>query len=97
MAIQVNPPPFLRLPPEFLKDRQTRAFIEQQNQVIFQLYQKLGGTADPINALSNFSSNGFSSEVQFLQRKIDGLPLFTIDTTAFTADLTFMTSDKVIA
>tara|TARA_B110000977_G_scaffold21753_1_gene26053 strand:+ start:445 stop:738 length:294 start_codon:yes stop_codon:yes gene_type:complete len=97
MATPVNPPPFLRLPPDFLKDKQTKSFVEQQNQVIFQLYQKLGGATDPIDVLSNFSSNGFSSEVQFLQRQIDGLPPFTIDTTGFTADLTFITSDKVIA
>jgi hypothetical protein len=97
MTINVNPPPFLKLPPEFLKDRQTRTFIEQQNQVIFQLYQKLGGNSDPIEDLSNFSSNGFSSQVQWLQQQIDGLPQFTADTTGFTSDLTFITADKVIA
>ena len=51
MATQVNPPPFLRLPPAFLKDKQTRAFIEQQNTIIFQLWQKLGGDADPISII----------------------------------------------
>jgi hypothetical protein len=97
MTVNVNPPPFLKLPPEFLRDRQTRAFIEQQNQVIFQLYQKLGGSTDPIEDLSNFSSNGNSSQVQWLQKQIDGFSNFTIDTTGFTFDSTRITFDKVIA
>tara|TARA_R110000782_G_scaffold200813_3_gene289598 strand:- start:559 stop:852 length:294 start_codon:yes stop_codon:yes gene_type:complete len=97
MTTNVNPPPFLRLPPEFLKDRQTRAFIEQQNQVIFQLWNRLGGNNDAVSDLANFSTNGFGSQIQWLQKQIDGLPEFTIDTTGFTADLTFITADKVIA
>ena len=51
MANFVNPPPFLKIPPEFLKDRVVRAFFEQQNTVIFQLWNKLGGNTDPITDL----------------------------------------------
>ena len=97
MANPVNPPPFLRIPKAFLNDREVRAFVEQQNTIIFQLYQKLGGNSDPIDELKNLSTNGFSSQVQFLQKQIDGLPEFTIDTSGFTTDLTFITTDKVIA
>jgi hypothetical protein len=97
MATSVNPPPFLKLPPEFLKDRQTRAFIEQQNQVIFQLWNRLGGGNDSVSDLQNFSTNGSSSTTQWLQKQIDGLPEFTIDTTGFAFDSTIITFDKVIA
>jgi hypothetical protein len=38
-----------------------------------------------------------SSQVQFLQQQIDGLPEFTIDTSGFTFDSTEITFDKVIA
>ena len=38
-----------------------------------------------------------AAQVQFLQRRLDGLPEFTVDTTGFTADSTFITADKVIA
>ena len=38
-----------------------------------------------------------SSQVQFLQQQIDGLPEFTIDTSGFTTDTTEITTDKVIA
>jgi hypothetical protein len=94
---QVNPPPLLRIPKAFLADREVRSFIEQQNTIIFQLYQKLGGNTDPITELKNFSTGGFSSQVQFLQQQISGLPEFTIDTTGFTIDTTLITTDKVIA
>ena len=97
MANFVNPPPFLKIPPEFLKDRVVRAFFEQQNTVIFQLWNKLGGNDDPISDLGNASSNGFSSQVQWMQKQINGLPEFTIDTSGFTFDSTEITFDKVIA
>jgi hypothetical protein len=97
MANFVNPPPFLKIPPEFLKDRVTRAFFEQQNTVIFQLWNKLGGNNDPIADLSNFSTSGFSPQAQWLQQQIDGLPEFTMETTGFTMDSTEWTMDKVLA
>lgn len=97
MANPVNPPPFLRIPKAFLQDKEVRAFVEQQNTVLFQLYQKLGGNTDPIADLENSNSNGFSSQVQWMQQQINGLPEFTIDTTGFTTDTTFITTDKVIA
>ena len=97
MANLVNPPPFLTIPPALFKDRATRAYLEQQNTIIFQLWNKLGGNDDPISDLGNSSSNGFSSQVQWMQQQINGLPELTIDTTGFTTDTTFITTDKVIA
>jgi len=38
-----------------------------------------------------------SSQDQWLQQQINGLPEFTMDTKGFTTDTTFMTADKVIA
>ena len=97
MANLVNPPPFLNIPPALFKDRATRAYIEQLNTIIFQLYNKLGGNDDPIADLGNSSANGFNSQVQWLQQQINGLPEFTMDTTGFTMDSTEFTMDKVIA
>lgn len=87
----------LNLPQAFLADREVRDFVRQQNTIIFQLWRKLGGNNDPISDLTNFSTSGFNSQVQFLQQQLDGLPEFTIDTTGFTTDTTFITTDKVIA
>jgi len=39
----------------------------------------------------------FSTQAQWLQRQIDGLPQLTVDTTGFTIDTTIITTDKVIA
>jgi hypothetical protein len=97
MANLVNPPPFLTIPPALFKDAATRAYLEQQNTIIFQLWNKLGGNNDPISDLQNSNSNGFSSQVQWMQQQINGLPEFTIDTTGFTFDTTLITFDKVIA
>jgi hypothetical protein len=96
MANPVNPPPFLNIPREFLVNKEQRAFFQQQNTILFQLWQKLGGASDPITDLANFSTNGNSSQVQWLQQQIDGLPEFTIDTSGFTFDSTEITFDKVI-
>jgi hypothetical protein len=97
MANPVNPPPFLRVPRAFLQDKEVRAFVEQQNTVLFQLYQKLGGSTDPIADLENSNSNGFSSQVQWMQKQINGLPDFTMETEGFTMDADEWTMDKVTA
>lgn len=94
---QVNPPPILQIPPELVKDRQTRDYFRQVETILFQLWQRTGGDIDLIEELESFSTSGFSAQVQFLQKQINGLPEFTIDTNGFTADLTFITTDKVIA
>ncbi len=49
MAIEVNPPPLLTIPRKFLEDREVRAFIEQQNTIIFQLWNRTGGNVDSIS------------------------------------------------
>jgi len=97
MANQVNPPPQLKIPTVVFNDPEWLAYEQQRDIILFQLYQKLGGTSDPITGLTNFSTSGFSAQVQFLQQQIDGLPEFTIDTTGFTTDTTLITTDKVIA
>jgi len=137
MAIEVNPLPLLKIPRKFLADPETRAFIEQQNTIIFQLRNRTGGNVDVVGGnaegvaenaadilvntgliadnadaisdntdLININSglideipiySGFMAQIQFLQRQFDGLPEFTIDTSGFTTDLTFITTDKVIA
>ncbi len=62
----------------------------------------ISDNTDLINANSGLIDeipvySGFMAQIQFLQRQFDGLPEFTIDTSGFTTDLTFITTDKVIA
>ena len=97
MTVLVNPPPQLRIPKAFLADREVRSFIEQQNTIIFQLWVKLGGNDDPISEIGNEGSTSFSPIIQQTIKRLNGLPEFTIDTSGFTTDLTFINTDKVIA
>ena len=97
MANQVNPPPQLRIPDRFLGDRQTVAFFDQQRTILFQLWQKLGGNTDPLAEIKNVNEQVFSSYAQFLEKRLDGLPEFTIDTSGYTTDTARITTDKVFA
>lgn len=97
MTSPVNPPPQLNIPRQFLGDNETRAFFEQQRTILFQLYQKTGGSSDPISAATNARDSAYSTFAQHLQRQIDGLPEFTIDTSGFTIDTSLITTDKVTA
>lgn len=109
MAIEVNPPPLLRIPRKFLEDPEIRAFIDQQNTIIFQLWNRTGGNVDFVsgsvddvikntNAIDEIPIySGFMAQIQFLQKSLDGLPEFTMDTEGFTMDSTEFTMDKVIA
>ena len=49
MAIEVNPPPLLRIPRKFLEDPEVSEFIKQQNVIIFQLWNRVGGNVDIVS------------------------------------------------
>lgn len=97
MANNVNPPPRLRIPKAFQGDPEVREYLRQVDTILFQLWRKTGGTSDPISDLENINVSGFNSQVQQLRKELDGLPEFTVDTSGFTTDLSFITTDKVIA
>ena len=97
MAVNVNPPPQLRIPEVILQNPQWREYERQRDVILFQLWQRTGGDNDLISEGLNQVIQTFSSNTQCLQKQIDGLPEFTCDTTGFTADQTTWTADKVIA
>ena len=87
MATQVNPPPFLKLPSAFLKDREITAFITQLNTVIFQLYNRTGGVVDTIsNSEQNITSS--SSRVSRNAARINSLELKEFEIVNTLTDLT---------
>lgn len=55
-----------------------------------------GNTKDIIELQESHYPN-IASQVQFLQRQLNGLPEFTMDTEGFTMDSTEFTMDKVMA
>jgi hypothetical protein len=97
MALQVNPPQQLKTPRSFNSDREALAFFDQMRTILTQLYDRSGGTEDASAVTNLQESNRYTSNIQQLQKQLDGLPEFTIDTTGFTSDLTFLTADKVTA
>ena len=92
--INVNPPPQVRIPKEFAQNKELRVFFEQQQQILFQLWNRTGGNVDEVNNLVTRPVDSFSSQIQQLIKEADGLPEFTTDTTGFTTDTTFITTDK---
>tara|TARA_R110000851_G_scaffold105683_1_gene224285 strand:+ start:5965 stop:6261 length:297 start_codon:yes stop_codon:yes gene_type:complete len=94
---KINPPPLLRKPKAFKGESDVNAYTDQIETILFQMWKRMGGNTDYIAALTNDADSGFNSQAQWLQKQIDGLPIFTVDTSGFTTDLTFITTDKVIA
>ena len=97
MSRQVNPPPQLQIPNQFRGDREAVAFFDQQRTILFQLWQRTGGSTDAIDTAESEGINGFNSFMQQNTKALAGLPEFTIDTTGFTIDSTNITIDKAIA
>ena len=60
-----------------------------------ELTELANGTSVEVEASASASS--FSAQLQQVRKELNGLPEFTIDTSGFTVDLTFITADKVIA
>jgi hypothetical protein len=83
----VNPPPQLRVPKAFLKDSEVRSFIEQQNTIIFQLYQRTGGVVDEVeNSQQNITSS--SSRVSRNAARINSIELKEFEIVTTTASVT---------
>ena len=87
MAIKVNPPPGLRIPQEFFKDGETREYFSQLNTIIFQLYNRTGGTDDSIDdSQQNITSS--SSRVSRNAARINSLELKEFEIISTTTDVT---------
>ena len=97
MSRQVNPPPQLQIPTQFRGDREAVAFFDQQRTILFQLWQRTGGSTDIIDPSESEGISGFNSFMQQNTKALAGLPDFTMDTTGFTMDSTKFTIDKAIA
>ena len=95
MSIKVNPPQQLKIP--FIGDRESLAFFDQMRTILNQLYERTGGAIDAVGSTDSQEFNRYNSMIQQIQKELDGLPEFTMDTTGFTMDSTKFTMDKVIA
>lgn len=70
-------------------------FSHQALRFFEELTELTNNTSNDVSG--SFSAQSFSAHTEQLQRRLDGLPTLTIDTTGFTVDTTLITTDKVIA
>jgi len=74
MGINVNPPPQLKTPKAYFQDGEQREYHRQLQTIIFQLYQRTGGTSDAVeNSQKNITSS--SSRTSRNSAKINSLEL----------------------
>ena len=98
MAVKVNPPQQLILPPALSRIPGFAGWFNSLQRILTQLWLRSGGAKDAVsNATNSYLTGNLSSQVQQIRKELDGLPEFTGDTTGFTADSTFLTADKVKA
>ena len=96
-TIKVNPPPLLKRPPKFFTEAEEKAYFQGIETILFQLWNRTGGNNDKIEDTANLISNGNTSQLLDIQKRLgSGVP-FTIDTTGFTIDTTLITTDKAAA
>jgi len=62
MSVKVNPPPQIRIPDKFFDDPETRSFFEQQQLILFQLWNRTGGNTDLVSDLEQIPVIGISSD-----------------------------------
>ena len=87
MSVNVNPPPLLRIPDAFLRDREIREFVKQQNTIIFQLWNRTGGVNDDVSeSKENITSS--SSRVSRNAARINSLELKEFDLVQVDSDIT---------
>ena len=79
--------------------RRGEKLFDENGEPTLRFVRWMEGLTDVSNSTSSELSaiHSFSTQAQWLQRQIDGLPEFTMDTTGFTMDTTKFTMDKVIA
>ena len=77
---RVNPPPNIKIPKQFLVDRETRAYFEKKDFIMFQVWKRLGGGDDHINNLQNLEITEASAgsqaldAIQYLEQIEDAIP-----------------------
>jgi len=95
MGISVNPPPQLRIPETFRKDKVIRKFFEQQNRILFQLWNRTGGSNDAIeDSQQNITSS--SSRVSRNAARINSLELKEFEIIKTTVGLTSKPNQIII-
>lgn len=76
MSIKVNPPPQLRIPDQFFNNPDLRNFFEQQQIMLFQLWNRTGGANDTVADLESeelYDSGITDSSLIEVKKQLDEL------------------------
>ncbi len=95
MSVNVNPPPQLRIPDKFFEDPEIRTFFEQQQQILFQLWNRTGGKSDSISA-SEEELTSTGSRVARNAARINALEKVDFDIEIITTDFTTSRNQVII-
>lgn len=95
MSITVNPPPQVRLPAKFYNDPEVRTFFEQQQQILFQLWTRTGGSTDTIDT-SEKELTSIGSRVARNSVRINAVEKTSFDVESITADFTTSRNQIII-
>jgi len=95
MSVNVNPPPALRIPAKFFKDPELRTFFEQNRTILFQLWNRTGGSSDAVSSTEEaLTSTG--SRVARNAVRINSLEKKDFDIEIVTANFTTQRNQIVI-
>ncbi len=95
MSVAVNPPPQLRIPDKFFEDPDIRAYFEQQSTILFQLWNRTGGSDDDVDS-SQQDLTSMGSRVARNAVKINALEKTSFDVEIISADFTTSRNQIII-
>jgi len=87
MSINVNPPPQIRIPKKFFEDKELREFFEQYQKILFQLWNRTGGSSDSV-ASTEEELTSAGSRVARNAARLNALEKVDFDIEIVTGDFT---------
>jgi len=97
MAVNVNPPPMVKMPRKISGDKELEPYFRHLERFFLQMWKRSGGGQDSISELQNKTEQSFGAMSQYLLKRIGTGIEFTNDTSGFTVDSSLITTDKATA
>ena len=95
MAVQVNPPPHLKIPRKFLQDNEVFPYLRNIETILFQLWNRTGGDDDAIEEGSQ-EQTASSSRVSRNAAQIGALELKEFEVVTTLVDVTTSLNQIII-
>ena len=95
MAVQVNPPPHLKIPRKFLQDNEVYPYLRNLETILFQLWNRTGGDNDAVDDGANLQSSS-DSQVSRNAAQIGALEIKEFEVVNTTVNLTTSLNQIII-